>query len=271
MTTTTTKQNLTVDGIGPVEVSVTERGRGRPFLLLHGGAGPQSVSAFADLLADAEPARVITPTHPGFGGTPRPESMDSIGGLAATYVELLDQLDLSDVTVVGNSIGGWIVAEMALLGSKRITSIILVDAVGIDVPGHPVADFFALTMDQVAELSYHDPDSFRIDISAMPPAQQAIMAGNRAALAVYSRPPSMVDPTLSERLKAVSAPALVLWGDSDRIVDPDYGRAFAEAIPTARFQLMTETGHVPQLESPQKLLSAIRAFADLQATRQPNR
>ena len=260
--TTTTAQNLTVDGVGPVEVNFTERGQGRVFLLLHGGAGPQSVNAFADLLAEAEPARVITPTHPGFGGTPRPESLDSIRGLAAAYVELLAQLDLIDVTVVGNSIGGWITAEMALLGSKRISCIILVDAVGIDVPGHPVADFFALTMDQVAELSYHDPDSFRIDISAMPPAQQATMAGNRAALAVYGGTPSMTDPTLSARLNAISVSTLVLWGDSDRIVDPDYGRAFAASIPNARFQLMTETGHVPQIESPQKLLSAIRTLAD---------
>jgi pimeloyl-ACP methyl ester carboxylesterase len=265
MTTTTTTRSLTLDAIGPVQVTFTQRGRGRPFLLLHGGAGPQSVNAFADLLAEAESARVITPTHPGFGGTSRPESLGTIPGLAAVYVGLLDQLDLSDVTVVGNSIGGWIAAEMAVLGSKRISSIILVDAVGIDVPGHPVADFFALTMDQVAEFSYHDPDSFRIDISTMPPAQQAAMAGNRAALAVYGGTPSMVDPTLRDRLKAISQPTLVLWGDSDRIVDPEYGRAYAGAIPTARFQLLNETGHVPQIESPHQLLSAIRSFAILQA------
>ncbi|TMF79879.1 MAG: alpha/beta fold hydrolase, partial [Chloroflexi bacterium] len=86
------------------------------------------------------------------------------------------------------------------------------------------------------------------------------MAGNRAALAVYGGTPSMVDPTLRQRLGAVSVPALVLWGESDRIADPDYGRAYAEAIPTARFQLLTGTGHVPQIETPQLLLSAIRDF-----------
>jgi len=60
-----------------------EKLRGHLFLLLHGGAGPQSVSAFADRLAETKPARVITPTHPGFGGTSRPEALDSIRGLAA--------------------------------------------------------------------------------------------------------------------------------------------------------------------------------------------
>jgi len=46
---------------------------------------------------------------------------------------------------------------MALLDTKRISSFVLVDAVGIEVPGHPIADFFSLTLKQVAELSYHDP------------------------------------------------------------------------------------------------------------------
>ena len=55
-------------------------------------------------------------------------------------------------------------------------------------------------------------------------------------------------------------PVLVLWGDSDRIVDPDYGRAFAAAIPGARFQLLPATGHVPQIETPDQLLTAITGF-----------
>ncbi|TMF34832.1 MAG: alpha/beta hydrolase [Chloroflexi bacterium] len=259
---TSTTQSLYVDRVSRVEVSFSDRGAGRPFMLLHGGAGPQSVSSFADLLAEMQSVRVITPVHPGFGGTRRPEALNSIRGVAALYVALLDQIDLSNVTVIGNSIGGWICAEMTLCRSPRISSIVLVDAVGIEVPGHPVADFFALTMDQVAELSYHDPDSFRIDVSKLPPAQQQAMAGNRAALAVYGGMPSMVDPALRERLKAVSVRALVLWGESDRIVDPDYGRAYARAIPTARFRLLEGTGHVPQLETPQLLLEAIREFAD---------
>src|ERR1700722_14081845 len=75
MTTEARTIVVTTDGIGPVPVTVTERGEGRPFLVLHGGAGPQSVDGFADLLAAAEPARVIVPTHPGFGGTPRPAGL----------------------------------------------------------------------------------------------------------------------------------------------------------------------------------------------------
>jgi pimeloyl-ACP methyl ester carboxylesterase len=257
----TTTLTLTVAGIGPVAITIDDRGVGCPFLLLHGGGGAQTVSGFAELLSTAEPARVITPTHPGFGGTPRPEALNSIGGLAAVYAALLDQLDLRDVTVIGNSIGGWIAADLALLAPKRLRSAIIVDAVGIEVPGHPIADFYSLTMDQVAQYSYHDPVKFRIDPATLPPAAQVTMAANRATLAVYSGT-SMIDPTLEGRLADMTVPTLLLWGDSDRIADPDYGRAFAAAIPGAQFQVLPDTGHLPQLETPNQFLRAVWAFAD---------
>jgi pimeloyl-ACP methyl ester carboxylesterase len=70
----------------------------------------------------------------------------------------------------------------------------------------------------------------------------------------------MVDPTLRPRLGDVTVPVLVLWGESDRIADPDYGRAYAAAIPGGRFRLLTGTGHVPQVETPALLLAAIQDF-----------
>jgi len=172
---------------------------GRPFLLLHGGGGPLTVTPFAQLLASTHPARVITPTHPGFAGTPRTESMGTIRDLATLYVDLIAKLDLRDVTVVGNSVGGWIAAEMALLDTSRVGGFVLVDAVGIDVEGHPIIDFFSLTPRQIAEASYHDPDRFGIDPTKLSPEAQKAMAANRAALSSYSGP-AMSDPTLIERL-----------------------------------------------------------------------
>jgi pimeloyl-ACP methyl ester carboxylesterase len=203
-TTTTTTHTLNLVDIGLVEVTVDERGEGRPFLLLHGGGGPDTMRTFAELFAHSYPARVITPIHPGFGGTPRPTELGTIRELAALYVALLDQLEPSDVTVVGNSIGGWIAAELGLLESPRVSGVILVDAVGIEVPGHPIADLFSLSMDQVFELGFHDPTAFRIDPARLPPAAQMIMAGGRSALAAYAGT-SMSDPSLIERLLAMQA------------------------------------------------------------------
>ena len=239
-------------------MNLTEYGAGRPVLLLHGGGGPQTVEPFAELLAEALGRRVVVPTHPGFGGTTRPEELTTIAGLAREYAGLLDELDLTDVTVIGNSIGGWIAAELALLQSPRVSALVIVDGVGIEVPGHPVVDFFSLTFPEIAQRSYHDPERFRIDPTALPPEAQAVLAGNRAALAVYAE--KMVAPELSERLREIAVPTLVVWGDADRIADPDYGRAYAAAVPGARFELLPQTGHLPQLESPDLLIDALRSF-----------
>ncbi|WP_433044095.1 alpha/beta fold hydrolase [Dactylosporangium sp. CS-033363] len=239
-------------------VTYTERGSGRPVLLLHGGAGPASVVDFAERFAAEHPVRVITPTHPGFDGTVRPGGVETVRDLATVYKGLLDELGLEDVAVVGNSIGGWIAAELAILGSARITKLVIVDGVGIEVPGHPVIDFFGLSFPEIAAASYYDPTGRVIDPGTMPEAARRNMAGNRETLRRYAG--DMVDPTLKARLQAVRTPALVVWGDSDRIADPGYGRAFAAAIPDADFVLLERTGHLPQLESPDALIGPLWRF-----------
>jgi pimeloyl-ACP methyl ester carboxylesterase len=174
-------------------------------------------------------------------------------------VALLDALDLRDVVVVGNSVGGWIAAELALRHPPRVSAIVLVDAVGVVVDGHPVTDVFALEPGQIADYSFHDPEPFRMDPATMPPDARATLAGNLATLEVYGGS-DMGDPSLAARLGAVDVPTLVLWGERDRIADPDYGRALADAIPGARFELLPASGHLPQLETPDLVAAAIRAF-----------
>jgi pimeloyl-ACP methyl ester carboxylesterase len=257
---TTTGTTGTTRTIGAVPVTVTDSGTGRPVLLLHGGGGPQTVAGFAALLAEHGDSRVVTPIHPGMGGTPRPDGLSTIRELAAVYVGLLDELDLHDVTVIGNSIGGWIAAEMALLASPRITAQVIVDAAGLQLDAHPIVDFFSLTLDQVADLSYYTPDAFRLNLDTMPAAQKAMMAGNRATLAVYSGR-TVADPSLLGRLPAIAVPTLVVWGAADRVVPVEHGQAYTAAIPGARFHLIDTAGHLPQLETPGLLLQVVQDFA----------
>jgi pimeloyl-ACP methyl ester carboxylesterase len=248
------------DSGAPVAVTVDEIGTGRPFLLLHGGAGPASFLPFASRLAETRPARALVPTSPGFNGTERPADLTGVRALAAAYVALLDELDVSDVTVVGNSIGGWLAAEIALLASPRVSAVVIVNGVGIVVPGHPVADFFSLSLAELTELSYHDPARFRIDPADLTDAQKAIMTTNRQAIADYAGR-GMTDPTLAPRLSSVRVPTLVLWGQSDRVVDADYGRAYAAAIPGSTYHPLPESGHLPQIETPDRALQPIWDFA----------
>ncbi len=76
----------------------------------------------------------------------------------------------------------------------------------------------------------------------------------------------MSDPGLAGRLGTLEIPTLVLWGESDGIVDLDYGRAYADAIPMARFQVLPATGHSPQLETPDQVIDAIWDSADTDFT-----
>lgn len=244
---------------GEVPVTVTDQGDGRVCLLLHGGGGPQTMQRFAGLLADTLGVRVVLPVHPGFAGSARPERLVAVSGLSDLYVALLDELDVHDVVVIGNSIGGWVASELALLHSPRVSAVVLLDAVGVEVPGHPIADFFSLSLEHMTALTFHDPEKFRIDPAALPPAVRAALPGNRASLGVYAGP-TMSDPTLAARLADIDVPALVLWGESDQVADIAYGQAFARALPDAEFRLLADTGHVPQVETPHVVVDAIRAY-----------
>jgi len=230
------------------QITFQDSGRGRPFLLLHGGGGLATMTAFAGLLADR--ARVLLPTHPGFGGTPKPAELTDVRALAKAYVELLDQLGLTDVTVLGNSFGGWVAAEIALLGSPRVSGAVIVDGIGVVVPEHPLTDVSGFSRTELLAHSYHDP--------AKAPGSGTGPSPDLRALIGYTGP-AMADPTLAGRLSGLTLPVHVIWGESDRIAGPEYGRAYAAAMPASTFTVLPRTGHLPQLETPEELLDALLA------------
>jgi pimeloyl-ACP methyl ester carboxylesterase len=237
--------------LGPVEVTLQDRDRTRPFLLLHGGGGVATMAGFADLLAERTHSRVLLPTHPGFGSTPKDSSLTDVKALARTYVALLEELDLTDVTVVGNSFGGWLAAEIALQKSPRVSGAVIIDGIGIEVDGHPPTDVSGLSPTELRAHSFHDPSK-----APVPPGGGTGPSPDVLALIGYTGP-TMADPTLADRLGALDVPVHVIWGESDGIVDPDYGKAYAAAIPFSTFTLLPRTGHLPQVETPEELLGAL--------------
>jgi pimeloyl-ACP methyl ester carboxylesterase len=247
--------------------SLSEAGTGRPVLILHGGGGPFTVAGIAAHLSSS--MHTLMPTHPGWNGSERPEWFSGIDDLALLYLHYLEDKGLQDVLVIGSSIGGWIAAELALRDmAGRVTGLILIDTVGIEVSGEPIRDFFALTPHEVAEFSYHDAERFYVDPASIPAEQLALRRGNMAALRVYAGDPYMHDPKLVRRLDRVRLPALVLWGDSDRIVTPAYGQAFAGALGNARFTVIDHAGHLPQIEQPEATFRLLDDY--LASTSQPS-
>jgi pimeloyl-ACP methyl ester carboxylesterase len=270
MNPTATTVEVHSQAAGPISLPISRWSlgpdRAETVLLLHGGAGVRSVSPFAEALAASGQCEVLVPTHPGFEGTPRPAGLVGAPLLAEVYAAAIDQLGLRDVTVIGNSVGGWIAAELALVAAGAVGRLVLLDATGIDVPGHPVADAGALGMDEIVDRSFHDPGPFRPDPSALPAPARAVMAGNMQALAAYAGAGS--DPTLLPRLVKITAPTMVVWGQSDRIADAAYGMTYAEAIPRASFHVLAATGHVPQLETPHHVLTVVTDFMAAGGSRQ---
>lgn len=238
-------------------LTVDDRGRGTPYLLLHGGAGPRSMAGLAESLAQT--GRAVLPTHPGFEGRPRPAWCDRVADLALAYLALVERLALDGVVVVGNSLGGWIGAEMALRASPRVAGLVLLNAVGVaPTPATgAIADPAALAPAELLALAFHDPAR---GAAAFAGADPVVAAANQAALRAYTGDAFMHDPTLRERLSRLTLPTLVLWGASDGVVSPAYGRHFADGIPGAQFALVAEAGHFPQIEQPEAVAAAMDGF-----------
>ena len=245
-----------------IRVEWVERGNGRPLLFLHPSIGLDTAAPVFDRLAKG--AHLLAPSHPGFGGSDLPPSFTTVDDLAYFYLDLLDQLDLHDVTVVGVSLGAWIAAEIAVKSTARIARLVLADAVGIRVSEREtsdIADIFALTEKGFIALAYHDPVVGARD-PALPDASVARIARNLESTARFCWNPYMHDPKLKGRLHRIDVPTLMLWGAQDRIVAPDYGRAYASAIPKARFATIDQAGHFPHLERPDEFASQVLSFAN---------
>jgi len=235
----------------------------RTALVLHGGGGPLTVAPIVGHVASA--MHVVAPTHPGWEGTSLPESIATVADLAAGYLSLLVARGDRDVVVIGSSIGGWIALEMAVQAATDdryagvVGAVVVIDGVGAVVEGQPIADFFALDARGLAEVAWHDPERGYRDPALFTDEQRAIQQGNARTMAAVAGS-GMSDPGLLGRLHAVTAPTLMVWGASDRVVTPAYGRALADAVPGAEFVEIAEAGHLPHLEAPHATWAAIDAF-----------
>lgn len=213
---------------------------GPTVVVFHGGPGPRSVKNVADHLGPG--FSVFLPTHPGWNGTPRDDSTHSASDLASQYLDEMERLGLTEVTVIGSSFGGWVAAEVAVQDAQRpqhrVVKLVLIDALGVDVAGVTVPPF-----------EFSVPEG-------LSPEQHTAMASMKDSLDAYLST-GMTDPDLTVKASTLELPVTVIWGAEDDVVSVEYGRQVAQIFPDATFIEIPNAGHAPQLAQPDATFAAI--------------
>jgi pimeloyl-ACP methyl ester carboxylesterase len=249
---------LVVNG---TRIDIIERGAGRALLFLHPENGIEPALPAINELAKG--ARVIAPTHPGYGRSELPKGTRTVDDLSYFYLDLLDQLDLRDLAVVGVSLGAWLAAEIAVKSSARFSRLVMANAVGVKVGDREtrdIVDIFALTEKEFLDVAYYDPAAGVRDYKALPDAEVLAAARAREATARLAWNPFFHNPRLKSRLHRIRVPTLFLWGTHDRMLSESYGRAYCALIPGARFELIDRAGHFPHQEQPKVFAEEVLAF-----------
>jgi pimeloyl-ACP methyl ester carboxylesterase len=238
-------------------------GAGSPLVVLHGATGASWLPFMQTLAQNFE---VIAPEHPGFGESDTPDWLDTMHDLAYFYLDLLAELKLEAVHLVGLSFGGWIAAELAVRSTQRLASLTLAGAAGLHVDGVAQMDPFLVSDEQRLRNFFYDPKKAEeVMARALRPELEDVALKNRTTVAKLTWQPRSHDPHLAKWLHRIDVPTLLIWGDHDRMFPVEHGRAYAELIPGAKLVIVPKCGHVPQIEQPADFAAEIEAFLGLPA------
>jgi pimeloyl-ACP methyl ester carboxylesterase len=261
-------------------VAMLEAGRGDPLVYLHGFADVHGVAGefqrFHRRLGEA--SRLIVPAHPGCAESDELTDGYGIDDVIFHYLEVFDALGLTRFDLVGHCVGGWIAAELAVRYPERVRRLALIGACGLFVPGEPIGDVFMhsqpergvelatlrrlLFADENAPAGLRFFPSARGDIEEEMRRYQMLRFGSFLGF----KPPYFYNRALRGRLYRAGMPAVVVWGESDRMVPHAHGKAYAADLPGAvGLTVIAGAGHSAPLEQPDAAADAVIDF--LGATR----
>ncbi len=233
-------------------------GAGDPLVYLHGASGA-AWPPFLQMLAAKYD--VIAPEHPGFGESDTPAWLDNIHDLAYFYLDLFAALKLDRINLVGNSLGGFIAAEIAVRSTARLASLTLCDSAGLFVEGATQLDPFLVSYEARLRAFFYDPQRAEAMIDrVLDPKLEETALKNQALVAKLVWQPRSHDPHLAKWLHRIDVPTLLVWGDHDRLFPLQHAHAFAKAIPGAKLVVILKCGHVPQIEKPEEFVVALESF-----------
>jgi pimeloyl-ACP methyl ester carboxylesterase len=261
-------------------VNVIDIGEGgTPIVFIHGLSGAW-VNWLENIPHFAESQRVIAMDLPGFGHSPMPRDKISISGYGRIVDELLDALDIDRAIIVGNSMGGFIGAEIALQFATRVEKLVLVSAAGLSIEhqrNEPVLRVLE-RLDNVliftggwaatrSETLTRRPRMRRQMMRLVAHRAEALPAPLIAEQVRGSGKPGFVpaldalsDYPIRDRLGEIECPVLVVWGENDRLVPVRDAHEFGRLIPDAEVEVWPGPGHVAMLARPAAFNALVERF-----------
>jgi len=242
---------------------VMAKGQGKPVVYLHGPFGLE----WNDVLDNLSTThRVIAPSNVGSRDLDELNHLDGLHDLMLYYAELFDRLGLDHFDLIGHSFGGMVAAEYAALFPRLVRKLVLIDALGLWRDDKPVADYNYVTAEQQSMLLFSDMTNPGVlaQIAAIPgdPAERMKWALDRMDALGSTNHFLWPVPErgLRKRLDRVKAPTLIIWGEQDKIASRVYADDFAAEIADTRLCIVKEAGHMPQIEQPEVVSTAVRGF-----------
>jgi pimeloyl-ACP methyl ester carboxylesterase len=259
---------------------------GPPLVFVHGLSGSwpnwlEQLPVFADRSSEIGQHRVIAMDLPGFGHSPMPSERITISGYARLLDGLLDELGIDAATIVGNSMGGFVSAELAIAFPQRVERLVLVSPAGLSTYRHPrgtralpalhraeriVAAYTAWLASKSDTVTRHPllrnatlglVTRHPSRLPAALAAEQLRGAGKPGFIQALE---ANLDYDFRHRLPEIACPTLIVWGDSDRVITVRDAAVFAELIPGSRRVVYEDTGHMAMLERPGAFNALLNEF-----------
>jgi triacylglycerol lipase len=247
-------------------IHYVERGQGPVVVLVH-GLGDDTGIWQAAMEPLARSHQVIAIDQVGFGRSDKP----LLSFRAATFADFLNGFfeakGISRATLVGNSLGGWVVALFALAHPEKVERLVLVDAAGFaaleEMMPVPLASLNMSSLEDARKLLptiFVDPKMAQDETLAAALLEQRVVNGDAYTIATFLASMARKDDVLDGKLSRLRAPTLVLWGSGDRLTPLALGQRFAREIRGARLKVIPACGHMPQFECPAAFNAELLSF-----------